>query len=335
MLGGIIVNVITGIIIFIFLLFISGETYLNKVEGNKYGVVPTELGKKLGIQEGDKIIEINGKDYSNFADIWGPDVLLNSHSYLTVERNGETKNIPIPSTFINEFSDKKTGGPFVDPIFEFKVGKISNKGGAKKAGLQKGDKIIEANNQSVHYLHEFQSILQANKNKTISLKINREGKIITTQGEISEKGFLGFEVEKEVQLSTINYSFLEAIPKGTKMAFNIVWVNAKGLGRLVTGKVSPGKALSGPIGIAQVFGGEWDWHNFWRITGLLSMVLAFMNFLPIPALDGGHVLFLAYEMISGRKPSDKFLEISTKIGMIILIALMVFAVFNDIFKTIW
>ena len=106
----------------------------------------------------------------------------------------------------------------------------------------------------------------------------------------------------------------------------------KQLGKIFSGEVSASKSLSGPIGIAQIFGGTWDWYRFWRITGLLSMVLAFMNFLPIPALDGGHVTFLTYEIISGRKPSDKFLEGAQKVGMVILLSLMTFAIFNDIFK---
>ncbi len=333
MLGGIIVNVITGIIIFISLLFIFGETYISSKEGNKYGVVPNELGKKIGIQEGDKIVKINGKDYTNFAEIWSPDVLLNSNSSLTIERKGEISTIAIPEKLINEFSDKKTGGPFVDPISEFKVGKVIKKTGAEKAGLNKGDKIVEVNAVPIHFFHEFQHVLQANKNKDLPIVIEREGIRLTLQAHINENGELGFEVERKIDLSTTHYSLLQAIPKGTAMAFTIIWVNAKGLAKVITGKVSPTKSLSGPIGIAQIFGGQWNWQNFWRITGLLSMVLAFMNFLPIPALDGGHVMFLTYEIISGRKPSDKFLEIATKIGMVILIGLMLFAIFNDILKS--
>lgn len=116
------------------------------------------------------------------------------------------------------------------------------------------------------------------------------------------------------------------------MAFEIVWVNMRALGKIFSGEVSASKSISGPIGIAQVFGGTWDWVNFWRITGLLSMILAFMNLLPIPALDGGHVVFLTYEIVSGRKPSDKFLEVAQKVGMVLILGLMVFAIFNDIIK---
>jgi len=114
----------------------------------------------------------------------------------------------------------------------------------------------------------------------------------------------------------------------------VVWTNIKAFGKMFQGKVNPSKSLMGPIGIAQSFGGDWNWIRFWRLTGLLSMVLAFMNLLPIPALDGGHVMFLTAEMVSGRKPSDKFLEISQKVGMAFLLSLMAFIIINDVLKVL-
>src|SRR5690606_26048063 len=131
---------------------------------------------------------------------------------------------------------------------------------------------------------------------------------------------------------SIEYSLAESVSKGTVNAFEILGLNIKGMGKVFSGEVST-KSLKGPMGIAQMFGGTWDWTWFWILTGTLSMWLAFLNFLPIPALDGGHVAFLSYEIISGRKPSDKFLETAQKIGMVILLALMVFVIFNDVFNT--
>jgi regulator of sigma E protease len=127
------------------------------------------------------------------------------------------------------------------------------------------------------------------------------------------------------------FGFAESVTKGTERAFGVVIINAKALGRMFTGEVSA-KNVSGPIGMAKIYGNEWDWTKFWSITGLISMILAFMNLLPIPALDGGHVVFLLYEMISGKTPSDKFLENAQKVGMVMLLALMVFAIGNDILK---
>jgi len=138
-----------------------------------------------------------------------------------------------------------------------------------------------------------------------------------------------------LRYSTVEYSFAESIPIGTEKAFSIITANIKGFAKIFRGEVSASKSLSGPIGIAQVFGDTFTWQNFWFITGMLSMVLAFMNFLPIPALDGGHVLFLTYEMVSGQKPSDKFLENAQKVGMVLLLGLMAFAIFNDVFKLIF
>ena len=145
----------------------------------------------------------------------------------------------------------------------------------------------------------------------------------------------GFYAQWDVPIVRTEYNLAESLPKGAEAAFDVVWINIRALGKIFTGEVSASKSIDGPIGIAQIFGGEWDWLRFWRITGLLSMVLAFMNFLPIPALDGGHVVFLTYEMVSGRKPSDKFLEGAQKVGMVLLLSLMVFAVFNDLFKVLF
>ena len=152
---------------------------------------------------------------------------------------------------------------------------------------------------------------------------------------MSEEGKLGFYAETLLSPSIVQYSLLESIPKGANIAFSVVYDNIKGFGKIFSGDVAADKALSGPIGIAKFFGGEWIWSKFWRITGLLSMVLAFMNLLPIPALDGGHVVFLVFEMVSGRAPSVKFLEIAQKVGMVILLGIMGFAIFNDIMKVVF
>jgi regulator of sigma E protease len=149
---------------------------------------------------------------------------------------------------------------------------------------------------------------------------------------VPEDGMLGFIRISLLEPTFEQYGFGESVVKGTDEAFMAVWVNIQGLGKMISGKIDPTKSMMGPIGIARVFGGTWDWHRFWRLTGLLSMILAFMNFLPIPALDGGHVMFLSYEIVSGRAPGDKFMEIAQKAGMIFLLALMAFVIGNDIFK---
>ena len=136
----------------------------------------------------------------------------------------------------------------------------------------------------------------------------------------------------ELNYSNINYSFMESISVGTVQAFSVVIINVKAFGQMISGKIDPKKSLAGPIGIAQIFGGSFNWDKFWRITGLISMVLAFMNLLPIPALDGGHALFITIELITGYKPSEKIIEYSTRFGVIILLSLMGFVIINDIYK---
>ena len=135
-----------------------------------------------------------------------------------------------------------------------------------------------------------------------------------------------------INYSKINYSFYESIPIGTAQAFSIVMINVKAFGQMFSGNIDPRKSMSGPIGIAQIFGSNFNWDKFWRLTGLISMVLAFMNLLPIPALDGGHALFISIELLTGYKPSEKFLEYSTRFGVIILLTLMGFVIINDIYK---
>ena len=339
MLGGIIVNVITGIIIFVFLTYSLGETYYSMSEVNKLGVVPGPIGIELGFKTGDKIIAINGEVFESFYDIRDPNRLLESNSYYTVIRDGEKIEIPIPANFIENFSRQESDDLFVEEIFEFMVGNISKNSGAKKAGLKEGDRIEKIDGKSFDYFHEFRAELANHAGQTVALDIKRPTDKEMTQFtdeqinvEVGEDSFIGIQVIKLLEITRVQYSFLESIPKGTERAFSVVWVNIKAFGKMFSGDLSPTKSLRGPLGIMKVFGVTWDWMRFWTLTGLISMVLAFMNLLPIPALDGGHVVFLMYEIISGRKPSDKFLENAQKVGMVLLLGLMVFVFFNDIIQ---
>lgn len=341
MMGGIIVNVITGIIIFIILTYQHGDTYLPKEEVLKHGIVAYDLGKEIGFETGDKITQVNGHDYQSFSDLVGPEVFLGDSSYYTVERNGQTLEVSIPHGFLDKLSDRESISNFIDPRFPFEVSRIAKGSNAEEAGLQAGDKIVSVNGQAVNYFDEIQSLLKENASQEVTLKVIRNAEneaepmvseTETLTAQVTEDGTLGFYPGRLVDLGFTEYTLAEAIPKGAEEAFEIVWVSIRGIGKIFTGEVSASKSISGPIGIAQMFEGNWDWYRFWRMTGLLSMVLAFTNFLPIPALDGGHVAFLSYEIISGRKPSDKFLEGAQKVGMVILLSLMTFAIFNDIFK---
>jgi regulator of sigma E protease len=335
MMGGIIVNVITGIVIFIFLQYGYGETYESKDNITENGIYAYEPAKKIGLQTGDIILNVNGKDYEKVSDLVSSDVLLESDSYYTILRDGKEIVVPIPNDMIERISDNNQRVPFISPLYEFEVDYVKPQENADMAGLMAGDKIIAVNGEEVKYFQFFKEKLENNKGEEIRLTIRRNEKIENLQAKVGDDGLLGFMPKMDVELEHEEFSFAESIPAGTKKAFNVIWLNIKGFGKIFRGEVSASESLSGPIGIAQIFGGEWVWQKFWGITGLLSMVLAFMNFLPIPALDGGHVVFLSYEIISGRKPSDKFLENAQKVGMVLLLSLMAFAIFNDIWKVIF
>ncbi|MGB3464072.1 MAG: RIP metalloprotease RseP [Cyclobacteriaceae bacterium] len=333
MLGGIIVNVITGIFIFVTLTFVYGENYVSKEELNKDGIVSYSLGTEMGFQTGDKIIKVNGQDFRGFNEAVSPDVILSDNGYYTVQRDGELIDLKIPDNFLDKYTERKA--EFIDYRQRFEVGEISKeKGNAFKAGLKEGDKIEQVNGKDVEFFDEFSEILGDNRGKEVDLTILRDGEKENLAIVVNENGVLGFTIKSLITKSHEDFSFGESISRGTKRAFDVVWVNVKAFKKMFTGQVSASKSLSGPIGIARIFGDNFSWIKFWTITGLLSMVLAFMNLLPIPALDGGHVVFLIYEIVSGRKPSEKFMENAQKVGMVLLLGLMVFAFGNDIYKLI-
>jgi len=333
MMGGIVVNVITGVIIFINLTYFVGENYISKDEVNKLGIEALELGREIGLKRGDKIIRINGEDYKDFDDIKSANVLLGSNSYYTVLRDGNELDIFIPSNLIEKLSEKNAQNKFIIPLSPFAVGEVLPDTEAERIGLKAGDKIISINGIETPYFLDFSELKSSLAGTTIELMILRDEEQIPMIANLDSTALLGFGAQDLLTYSHRDFTFGESIIEGSSKAFSAVYVNAKALGKIFTGDINPSKSLMGPIRIAtEVFGGTWNWVRFWGITGLLSMVLAFMNFLPIPALDGGHVMFLTFEIVSGRKPSDKFLEISQKVGMFMLLGLMGYVIFNDIFR---
>jgi len=334
MLGGILVNVITGIIIFVALVYSNGETYFSRDQVLQHGIVAYEYGEAIGFKTGDKILDINGQAYQSMAELSSGSALLSENGYYTVDRQGETIKISIPRGFINSFNSEEAFSKFIAIRFPFKVVAVDPGSGAEAVGIAAGDKIVAINGQSINYFDEMQAALKEVPNQTVQL-VRQKGTVIDTLAvPVTAEARIGIAIEPLIQPVKKEYGLMESLTKGTSRAFGAVIVNAKALGKMFTGEVSA-KNVSGPIGMAKIYGDQWDWVKFWSITGLISMILAFMNLLPIPALDGGHVVFLLYEMVSGRAPSDKFLEYAQKVGMVILLALMVFALGNDILKLIF
>jgi len=351
MLGGIFVNVIVGMLIFICLTYFLGDTYIKKDEINKAGgFLVGPIFERIGLQTGDKIIKINGKEFKYLQDIFNTETLLSTNGSYTVDRNGKEIEIPIPADFIENFSNSKiTPGQALGLRMEPVIAAIQPGTLAERIGLKIDDRIVEVNGIPVQYKDQVDKEVQAmirdsvanQKSDTLSLAIKRGAETLNLTGDFKGQKMIGIAVNgmpSEDFMSRaeerVTYGLVESIPLGAKRAFSMLSANVKAFGRVITGKLSAQKSISGPLGIMKAFGNQWDWARFWTLTGVLSLVLAFMNLLPIPALDGGHVMFLSYEIISRRKPSDKFLETAQKIGMIFLLALMVFIFANDIIKMV-
>ncbi len=334
MLGGIFVNVVLGVVIFILLTWIQGDSYVPNAAVNKNGGIQArELAQEIGLKTGDKILQINGKEFENFEQIYNPDALLTTNAYYTVDRNGEILRIDIPGNFIENFNDKGKALSFALPRQSPVIGRVEKESLAGRLNLQAEDRFTAMNGEPVNYYDDIERLKLQTKNDSISFTILRGAEQLSFKEYMGASKSIGFYSKGfEFEFASTEYGFGESVVMGTQRAFGIVFTQLKAFKKLFSGELSFRKSMSGPIGIAQAYGGDWDWERFWKMTGLLSMVLAFMNLLPIPALDGGHVVFLTYEIVTRRKPSDKFLEIAQKAGMVFLLGLMVFIFANDIIK---
>lgn len=328
MLGGIIVNVIVGIIIFWVLTYKYGETFTpNSAVVN--GIQVGKVAADIGLKNGDKILAINGNKVIRFEELKSSKVLM-GNTTLTVIRGDKTIEIKVPDDFLNKVADGKS--LFVEPRYTATADSLMAGYGAIKAGVKPGDKIKAVDGIPVTYQDEAKPLVMKKKGKMVALSIDRNGKPIELNVQVDTAGAIGYYPNfDEVKRKTITYGFFAALPVGANMAWSTFADNAKGIGKMITGKVSA-RNISSPIGIAKVYGSTFDWVKFWTLTGLISMALAFMNLLPIPGLDGGHVVFLLIEMVQRKPVSEKVLEKAQIAGFVILISLMVFAFGNDILK---
>jgi regulator of sigma E protease len=322
MLGGIIMNVITGIVIFAALTFKYGEEYLPASEA-RFGVVPNHLGKLMGFRTGDKVVKINGRPFQTFDEVTrNPETLLNSESYFTVERDGQLLDLKIPPRFMDLMATNGDSA-FVEPRLPFTVAEVVPGQPAAQAGIKPDDKITQVGPLPVRFFDELQTSLARYKGQKTPVQVQRGGEQLTLQVAVTSEGKIGMRPKAKLNFDTRYYSLAASVPKGVEKAFGVITVQAKALGKIVTGQAKA-SGLGGPVEIAQQYGGQLDWLKFWSLTGMLSMVLAFMNLLPVPALDGGHVVFLLYEMILRRKPSDKFMEGAQRVGMVLILSLMAY-----------
>lgn len=328
--GGVLFNFILAIIIYIGILFTNGKEYF-PIENAKYGLEYSQLMQENGFRNGDKILAINNEPAKDRADIVER-ILVDGKRDVTVLRGNETIQVVLPADFSQQVLSANDNNlfsvrqPFV--IYDVMAGTP-----AAKANMQAGDSIVGINGQNMFIFQDIAKELDNFKNSTIDLDFVREGKAMTTRLELGGDGKLGVSVMPFVAffpVEHIKYGFFQSIPAGFQFGWETLTSYVKQF-KLVFTKEGA-KSLGGFGTIGQLFPKKWDWNTFWFMTAFLSIILAFMNILPIPALDGGHVVFLLYEMITRRKPSEKFMEYAQTVGILILFLLVLYANANDIIK---
>ena len=336
MLGGVTVNFILGFLIFGMMLWGYGKEYLSN-DKMEYGIYVDSLGTELGLRDGDKILSIGGNKLEEFSpQTLRKEIVLNDAKQIIVRRDNQEVKIDVDPKFTHLLSstDYKDYS-IVSVRVPFMVKEVTAGGNAAKAGLAKDDQIIYVDNRPAVYQHEVVQAFQKAKGQTVRLGYVRGGQTLETPVAIDENGKIGIALKVPTDLGWTgrrDYTLAQAIPAGFSdgMAFMGDWF--KGISQLFKGKVKAKDSLGGFITITKLFSDTWHWESFWRITGILSFILAIMNLLPIPALDGGHVVFLLYEVITGRKPSDKFMEYSTYVGFAIVLGLLLLANGLDIMR---
>jgi regulator of sigma E protease len=329
MIGGVVMNVITGIVIFAMISYSYGEKYtLNN--SLKYGVVTSDFAKEVGFMDGDKLKSVNGREIKYFEDAFTGDDILSSETVYQIERNGVDTQIVLPADFAAKYASVNKLD-FFAPRITFTVADITPNYNAEKAGLQKNDQIIAVDSASFVYFDEFQQLLKQKVGAQTIFTVLRDQDTISLPIEVDASGKVGFMPQPmELSYDSIKFGFFASFPIGFAKATETISMQIKGWGKIFNGDIPANKAVQGPIGIAKFYGGEWIWSRVWLFTALISLGLAFMNILPIPALDGGHVVLLIIEMITGKPISTKAMERVQTVGMVILLSLMVLIFGNDI-----
>jgi regulator of sigma E protease len=334
MTGGVVFNFISAILIYVFVLFAWGNTYL-PTANVKYGIVTDSVGHAMGLMNGDKIISIDNQHVEDFLHITS-DIALNNRKSIQVERDGKLVNIEIPAEYIPKLLKGKGQIDYRIPFGPFVVNSFGKESPSKVAGVQLNDELIGLDNKKFAFYDEFQKYLSENKNHPVQLNLLRKGDPVSVTVQPTAAGLLGINrtvsLDKIFNLKTIKYGFFQSFPAGIHKGVKTISDYLKQFKLLFSRHTKAYESLGGFITIGNIFPGVWDWQAFWNLTAFLSIILAVMNILPIPALDGGHVMFLLFEVITGRKPSDKFLEYAQIAGMIILLSLLIFANGNDILR---
>ncbi len=336
MLGGVIMNVILAIVIYITMMASYGEEYLPN-SAVVYGIQVDSMGQVLGLQNGDKILNLDGHEVEDFMKIPAY-LILEEVSSIQIDRDGQIIDIPVSAKFMGDvIAGGKPG--FIMPRMPIRIAGFAKNSKAETAGIEKGDWIQSINGKEAKFFDQFQTFrdsIQDNIGQDVFVGVQRGGQVLEYQVTVPEDGLIGFsaagDLNLDFDLKSRDYTIIEAIPAGFKKAISTIDNYLKQLKILFNPEMKAYKSVGGFGTIANIFPPTWDWVKFWSLTAFLSIMLAVLNILPIPALDGGHVMFLMYEIITRRAPSDKFLEYAQMVGMFLLLALLVFANGNDIYK---
>lgn len=331
MIAGVVFNLLLAFFIYAMVIFTWNDTYLplkNVTQGMEFSAVAHEIG----FRDGDILLRTDEKEMERY----GVNTLLNvaDAKQVTVLRNGQEVQIEIPKDFMKALMKKKEG--FASVRFPTVVYETQENSAALQAGLQANDSLVAINGVSTPSFLDFKNQLDEHKNAEISIDYYRNGVLNTTTAKVDSAGLLGFYPKSPTQIYrtvTLKYGFFESFPAGIKMGIQTLKDYINQFKYVFTKEGA--SSLGGFGAIGNLFPAVWNWHAFWMMTAFLSVILAFMNILPIPALDGGHVMFLLYEVISGRKPNEKFMEYAQIAGMVLLLTLLLYANGMDIFRAIF
>jgi len=328
LIAGVVFNVILAVFMYITFFAAINNEYFPVSELNKTGIYANNLGQELGFKDGDKILGVNGEMPLRFADVGGVSTAFGGT--INIERNGKTMDIELPRDMYRYRES------FVMPLRQrVEVNEVIPGSNAEKADLQKGDRFLKVEGKELNNYYDFKNALAKGAGKQVSLTVDRNGQPKQLMATVTADSTLGFMLSPKLRdkdfYTMANYSFGQSVRYGLKQSKDVVALQILGFGRMFTGEISV-RNISSPIGIAKAFGGVWDWSRFWQLTAAISMSLAFINLLPIPVLDGGHLVFVSYEIITGRKPPEKVLMTAQVVGMIMVLFLLVFTFGNDILK---
>ncbi len=329
MVGGVTVNVLLAWFIYSAMLVVNGDTYI-PMDNLEHGVMVDERGEKLGFMTGDKVISVDGRKVERFGDLM-LDVILGDE--VVVERDGKQITVPITDEGLKEVFTG-LGNPFFFPRTEAYIGKVNDTMLAHSVGIKEGDKIVAINGEKIALWENFTERVRSTKDETLKFDIERDGKTLSKSIHVKDGSPIGVRMGIAQLEKTDEYSIGASIGEGIKRTYKVLSKQIKQFKVIFKPKTEAYKNVKGPIGIIEQMPTNWNATFFWSFTAMFSVWLAFINILPIPALDGGHVMFLLYEMITGRKPSEKVLETGQIIGFVFLVGLMAVIFGNDIWNII-